>query len=482
MEETRVKIRPSIVQSQFIKSSAFENCIMGPRGEGKTEAGIMAMSWHAQRQDVSFRPIPWAIVRDTWSNIERTTLQSFLQPRPGSFAATIRNRLEIKDGGHRVILPGLWEAWLFGCDSIRDLDKFQSMQLGGVWLEEAAPAANDDIGYGVAEETWLMGLSSLRHPVTTNRRSQITMNYPDEDHWTWLRFFYGENDDRKLFRIPRGENKHIDSQYRQNMALAFGGRPDLMARLVIGQPSQIKLGEDVTPEYKEIVHRSRMVLDPLPGVQVIRFWDGGLHPACVFGQFTPRGRFQVLDTLQGKNIGMKQLIEFHVKPLMALRYQKITSWMDTGDPNLNTPDDSNSDERPAEKIEKLLNTVFIPGEPSWGGRRDAMREILTMMVDGEPAFVISKNDIIMHKVLNGGWHYHKDATGKVLNQKAVKDIYSHPGDALSHGLSMILKTKGSPKERQTVAKTDFDPYTYNTDSKYLNQQEYAESEFNVFER
>lgn len=35
---------------------------------------------------------------------------------------------------------------------------------------------------------------------------------------------------------------------------------------------------------------------------------------------------------------------------------------------------------------------------------------------------------------------------------------------------------------QTVAKTDFDPYTYNTDSKYLNQQEYAESEFNVFER
>jgi hypothetical protein len=130
----------------------------------------------------------------------------------------------------------------------------------------------------------------------------------------------------------------------------------------------------------------------------------------------------------------------------------------------------------------MLNTVFIPGESSWEARREAMREILTMMVDGEAAFVISKNDAIMHRVLNGGWHYHKDSTGKVLNNKAVKDIYSHPGDALSHGLAMILRTRGAPKERQQIAKTDFNPYDYNTDPRYLNQQEYAESEFNVLER
>ena len=409
---------------------------MGPRGEGKTEAGIMAMSYHASQQYQGYRPIPWAIIRDTWTNLERTTLQSFIHPRPGSFAASIRPKLQVHDGGRKLTLPGLWEAWLFGIDTIGDLSRFQSMQLGGLWFEEVAPAAQEEIGQGISEDTWLIGITSLRHPVTTNRRAQITMNYPDEDHWSWIRFH--EQGHGTLFRIPKGENEHIDDTYRQNMATSLVGKPSLLARLVEGRPAQIVLGEGVTPEYRADFHRSNVILNPLPGIQVIRFWDGGRNPTCVFAQITPKGRLFILDTLRGENIGMKQFIESRVKPLMASRYQEITSYKDTGDPTLAYPESSDSDIYVAQIIEDSLKTTYEPGELSWENRREALKELLGRNIDGESMLCLSKHEAILHRALNGGWHYYKDATGKILRDKPVKDIHSHPADALSHGLAKMF--------------------------------------------
>jgi hypothetical protein len=236
----------------------------------------------------------------------------------------------------------------------------------------------------------------------------------------------------------------------------------------------------VTPDYKEDVHRAPAELLPIPGVEVIRFWDGGLHPACVFGQLTPSGRFRVMDTVQGVNMGMKQLIENKVKPLIYRKYSTVKRWRDTGDPSLNTPDDSDSDEIPSRKIEVLLHTSFEGGESSWQARVDAMREVLTRMVDGVPMFELSRTDPIMHRALNGGWHYKKDSTGRVSIEKAVKDENSHPGDALSHGLAMILQIGPRSRKRQTVAVIEMDPLNFNRDTSYSGRQEYAEIDRGIF--
>jgi hypothetical protein len=433
-------MEPSIVQDQFIQSDELENCLMGPRGEGKTEAGIMAMTIHADKQDPSFRPIPWAIIRDTWINLERTTLKSFLQPRPKSFAASIRNRLEIKDGGRFLTLPGMWEAMLFGIDSLKDLNDLQSMQLGGLWIEEAAPAAEEDIGGGIIEDAWALGITSLRHPVTTNRRAQITMNYPDEDHWTWQRFH--EDGVGGFFRIPKGENKFIDDQYRKNMAEALKKRPDLATRLVEGKPGQVLLGEKVMPEYNEDVHRARVDLNPNPKFPTYRFWDGGLTPTCVFVQITPSGRWFFLDTLRGHNIGMKQFIRNQVKPLIAHRYSQIDTWNDYGDQSLATPEQSDSEETAAKIIEDELKTVFLGGEQGWDARRRAWKDLLfSMAEDAKPLVQISRHEKILHRALNGGWHYKKDPSGRIIKDAPEKDIHSHPCDAVSHGIALIMNTK-----------------------------------------
>jgi len=433
---------PSPIQDDFIESTTLENCIMSPRGEGKTEAGIMAMTIHATRQERKYRPIPWAILRDTWTNLERTTLQSFLNPRPGSFAASIRPRLEVKDGGRKLSLPGYWDAWLFGVDTVADLNRFQSMQLGGMWFEEVAPAAMEEIGSGISEDTWLVGITSLRHPVTTGRRAQITMNYPDEDHWSWIRFH--EQGQGSLFRIPRGENKHIDDDYRNNMAAALRNKPSMLARLVEGRPAQVTLGEAVTPEYKPDFHRSPVNLNPLKGVKVIRCWDGGLNPTCVFCQLTPRGRLFILDTLRGVNMGLTQLIESQVIPLITTRYKDIEHWQDMGDPAMNERESSDSTSIASAPINKLLSASFEAGESSWTARREAIKELLGRNVDGEAMLYLSKHEGILHRALNGGWHYHKDHTGQVLRDKPVKDLHSHPADALTHMVAKIFRIQ--PKE------------------------------------
>ena len=445
-KKKRVNFKPSITQYNFIMSQSFENCLMGPRGEGKTEAGLVAVTYHASLQDPQYRPIIWGLVRDTWSNLERTTLQSFLAPRPESFAASIRDRLQVKEGGRRLILPGFWEIWLFGCDTPQDLNKFQSMQLGGVWMEEAAPAMGTlDIGSGISEAVWLMSLTSLRQPVTTQRRAQVTENYPSEDHWTWQRFHEFPDDTRKLFRIPRGENEHIDVQYRRNLEEALRDRPDMYKRLVVGEPAMPQMGEVVMPEYTDR-HRSDEIFKPIKGVQVIRFWDGGLTPSCVFAQITPRGQFRVLDCVVGRNQGMMQLIKTTVKPLINERYRDITSWRDLGDPNIAKRDESDSSHCAMDEINGELGANFERGVSDWSVRRESFKELLNRMVDGKPMFQVSRHCNFLHKALSSGWHYFKTAAGVIQRDLPVKNEYSHPCDALSHGIPKIFEYRSAMPE------------------------------------
>ena len=490
-----VHFDPSENQEAFMRSPVLENCFMGPRGEGKTDGGIMAMTHHAALQDRKYRPIPWAIVRDTWKNIERTTYRSFMYPtNPQSLAYQLRGRIKERDGGRQLKLVGakgdaIWIAFLFGMDTPDDLNQLLSMQLGGLWVEEAAPAMQEDIGKGIAEEVWTLGITSLRHTlmedraidflrewgqhlqrmspkeakeglllgaltrtpygdiVPRNRRAQITMNYPSEDHWTWVRFYDEGGDDRALFRIPKGENPHIDDQYRENMAKSLKGRQDLLDRLVEGRPAHVQLGIAVTPEYHDTLnggpwHRSDHNLDPMPNVTVLRFWDGDLHPACHFGQITPRGKYMGLDTVRAIETGegMKQFVETQVKPLIVDRYGKVTKWRDLGDPTLNDRDPSDSTQTAAGIIEKELNTHYEGGILRWPPRKEALKDLLTRtLANGEPMFVLSKHDRIMHRCLAGGWHYNKSSTGKVSDEPDNNDINSHPGAGFSHGLAKIFK-------------------------------------------
>ena len=424
-------------QRKFILCDAFEACVVGPRGSGKTEAGIRRMTIHAALQPEECRPIPWAIIRDTWRNLQRTTLKSFLAPHPGSFAEKIRPLLQVKQGGEVISLPGLWEAELFGIDSLGDLSRLQSLQLGGLWLEEPSPAASEDIGGGLEERVVTVGITSLRHPCNW-RTAQITSNYPDEDHWLWRRYHL----DRigRLFRIPRGENIHLPHDYEANMMAALAGDQGLLNRLVLGQPGFVSQGEEVTPEYDALVHRSDQDLEPYPNLVGYRFWDGYSNPSCVIAQMTPRGQLHIFESIVGKGMGVKQLIDEFVKPAMTDRYRTIPEWEDIGDPSMATADQSDYNQSAARVIERELNTVFRPGPVAWTTRREAVKTALIRGKDkGVPFILLSASPLVqsLHQALRGGWHYRKSPSG-IIAKIPVKNQHSHPADALSYGVCELL--------------------------------------------
>jgi hypothetical protein len=406
----------------------------------------MRMMHHAAVNPAESRPIPWAIVRDTWTNLERTTLRSLLYPHPGSFEEQLRPLLKVSDGGRLVELPGFWTALFFGVDTLDDLNKLQSLQLGGLWVEEPAPAAATDIGGGLDENVLKVGITSLRHPCDY-QTAQVTSNYPDEDHWSWRRFWVEKNPKRATFRIPSGENPHLPKEYRANMRAALADDAGLLQRLVLGEPGFVVQGAKVTPEYEALKHKAQVDLQPIEGVRGYRFYDGGHNPTCVVAQITPGNRLNVYETFLGEGIGMAQLLEEYVGPAMKGRYAMIKDWEDTGDPNLLSREQSDIRRSPAWYIEEMLGAQFIPGPTRFETLTTGIKAALNKTVDGVPWVQISKSEHYLSKGLRGGWHYRKSPTGQ-LSAKPLKNIFSHPCDAFAHGCCYLLEMSEGGRRRR----------------------------------
>jgi len=232
--------------------------------------------------------------------------------------------------------------------------------------------------------------------------------------------------------------------------------PGQRARYVEGKFAFVQLGEAVTPEYNEDIHRAKHDLMPIPGALGFRFWDGGLNPTCLVGQVTPAGGLWFIDSKVGENIGMTQLVEGIIIPLMEDKYSKVTRWRDIGDPSLKDVSTTDSETSPAAIIESRLKTIFEPGPIPWGPRREAWKVALNRMVGGYPYVMLSQGERVLNRCLRGGWHYRKDNSGRIIRENAVKDIHSHPGDAGGYGLSRLLgmlAQQERQRQRQAVQRS-----------------------------
>jgi hypothetical protein len=141
------------------------------------------------------------------------------------------------------------------------------------------------------------------------------------------------------------------------------------------------------------------------------------------------------------NVGVRELTEMKVKPLLKTpKYaDKIHEWRDIGDPSARTPDQSTTATSAARVIEQLLGTRFEPGPTRWQPRIDPVTTAFTRLAtDGRPLIILSKSAYLLHRALNGGWHWKVDNNGHVIGNTPVKDQFSHPGDAFLYMASTIF--------------------------------------------
>lgn len=429
---------------------------VGTRGDGKTFGALGGMLKHAGKHEAAGYELPttWIGVTDTFASHKLKTIPTMQDP-------LWKGCWRMEDGGHTClgVVGGrvYVKLHLFGIEDQGAMDRVR-MECHGVWFEEPAPAAVLVQSTGVDETAWSIALTSRRKgygrgplneeiPGSHFYPAVITENYPDEDHWTWQRFKPGTKavtrhpDDpaRLSIRVPPGER--ASARQRAQWAHALRDRPDILKRLINGQPGTIMQGPQVAEGFREDLHVSRERVHPIENEPLLCGMDFGHTPTMILGQ-AYRGQRRIVASLTIERGGVKQLLEQEVLPWLSSRapWALKRAGMIVGcyDPAGSTDEQSDIERDPLGELERLLPGLWFPGPVNWESRKHTLLSSMHHhYAAGKPSLVLDPIEAIgLIRALSGRWHYPQDRLGNVRKDAPKKP--NHPwedyGDAFIYWL------------------------------------------------
>jgi hypothetical protein len=434
-----------------------ELACFGARGDGKTFGALWALVLHAVEHEAAGFPLPITVlgVRDTFANHRLTTHKSLTSP-------AWDGRWHLQGDGHVAVFQvdgqPLVRLELVGVDSPTDADRVRT-ECHLLWIDEPAPAMA--LSGGISEELYAIALSSQRLE-THARVALLTSNYPEEEHWVWQRFVEAPQPGTAYFRIPAGER--ASPEYRRELQVAYATRPDLMRRLVLGQPGAVILGEQVAVGFNEEAHAPRgLQLRPDPSATLWLGQDGGLTPTTVIGQREGK-RVKVLAALASEHDG----IRWHFRSLVLPWLGEHAPWALEGeealrvvyDPSMDADGQGDTEANPLKIMRATLRATYRPGPVKWEPRHQALLNMLGALELGQPALQIDPVQARgLVRALIGGWHYPTGPDRRVRREEPVKNHpHSDYGDAFCYLLCGLAPGKGDqPAKPPYHARTAFNP-------------------------
>lgn len=418
---------PNPTQRQFITSQAKADFFSTRVGEGKSTALAWSI-FYFTRHNPGARV---ALIRDTWENLRRTTLDDFFRWFPSGICGS----------WHETNKEFKWAEGLakgtimcLGMDDPKDASKLQSLRLGMFAIDEVAPA--DDSG-GVPEMVFDLAMTRLRQEGMQWYASKIASNNSDDTHWVYRKFVNPGTPGYQLWQPTAAENVHnLPSNYYETLRTQLGHRQDLVSRFIEGNFGFQQIGQAVTPQFNEKIHCATG-LSIIRGSELILCWDFGLNPTCIVTQVTPMGYWNILKSFVGDGIGVQELIEEVVKPWLAAKVPVGTRWRHIGDPAGRIREQSSSKNSAVAVIRKELGGTFRDGPISIYERIEPLRAVLTRTMQGRGIVQVDRvNAREVYLALRGGWHYREN--NGVVSADPVKDMHSHPGDALSYAAARLF--------------------------------------------
>lgn len=438
----------------FHRSDAFVRALMGPVGSGKSVActtetirkGRKQAPFYEQGTDflgapkgLGVRYSRWVIVRNTYRELEDTTMETFFGWIPkstGHFSS-----LKSKFTQHAKLEDGtvMHAEYLFrALDRPDDVKKLLSLEVTGGWLNEAReiPKAIMDMtisrlgrypGPQLGGPTWY-GLIMDTNP-------------PDTDHW-WYKLFEDQKPDGfALFKQPSGvgplaENvDNLPKGYYERMQ--SGKDKEWIKVYVHGSYGFVQDGKPVYPEYKDDIHAVDWEYTPNPKLKIFVGLDFGLTPAAVFAQQTATGRWIFFDELVTEDMGavnfgalLKQQIK-HKYRAWCDEKDKITNIEFWGDPSGDIR--AQTDETTPFEILDNAGIVAWPTHTNdFVVRRETAAKIMGKLdFAGNPAFCVTSGAPMFRKALAGGYKYKRLAVsgGDKFQDKPDKGRYSHVAEA-----------------------------------------------------
>ncbi len=346
--------------------------------------------------------------------------------------------------------PWFVELDLFGIEDQGAMDKLRG-EATGLWMEEPAPAAVMETSSGLSETAWGIGLTSLGDRLPSHHHPAImTLNYPDEDHWTWRRFVTRRQPGTAFVRVPKGERASAEDRAR--WAEALEGSPDLRRRLIDGEPGLVVMGEGVAQGYSESLHVAPDLLTPVPNIELVIGWDSGHWPTTIIGQLV-EGAVHVYASLVTPHAGTRQHIEQALLPWL----ERHAPWGLRGvglvrhyvDPSMNTRAESDTDQSAVLVIRRLLGGAVRDGAVSWPARRDPLLVLLNRLVRGRGALQINPTADTepVRRALSGRWFYPRRSNGEVLKDLPEKNHpWSDVGDALCYLVGGLAPSRARERE------------------------------------
>jgi hypothetical protein len=386
------------------------------------------------------------MIRDTFENMRRTTMQEFFFWFPeGVWGNYIAGEKKFVWNTARTGLQGV--VYFMGTEDENDASKIASMPLAGVAIDEPSPAAG--ASSGVSEFIFDTAFAQLRQPGMSWYAAKLAQNNPDESHWTYRRFWdpgtpgvHGaalpplQESGFRAWQTREPENlKHVPTGYYERLERTWQHRQDLLRRFVHGKHGYQQVGRPVTPQWKDDLHLNEH-LEAVKGVPLQILYDGGLNPTAVITQVTPSGNWLVLESFVGEGIGMYELIRDVLKPALTSRYRGF-QYRHIGDPDLKRREQSSANQSASRVITKELGGGFVPGPVRIPERIDPLQMVLARVRNGRGIVQVDRRTAkeVWH-ALRGGWHWHITRTGTVGEIK--KNIHSHPGDCMGYGAAILF--------------------------------------------
>lgn len=357
------------VLRDFMRSTAHVQIIRGPIGSGKTLVVINKI-WQiacAQKPNPfdGKRRTRWAVVRDTYAELEGSTVKDWLDWFPEGPAGS---------GGYGTMYWGrpleyhmecgdvIAEIVFIALDNPEDVKKLRSTQFTGFWFNELQYTAREIF---MEAESRTGRYPALKDGGATWDGVIGDMNEPSEDHW--LAQMTGEvpypedmsETERAELRWPKEWDYFVQPAALIEVFEADGKtvrgyrvnpkaenlrylKPTYYAEKVRGKTKQwidsrlmnrvtiFVEGSPVWPEFKLETHVAKAELRIHPGHTLFIGLDFGRSPAAVFGQLV-NDRWNVLDELVGHDVSA-QVFAPLVKRKIEQRFGFLDDIRIFGDP------------------------------------------------------------------------------------------------------------------------------------------------------
>jgi hypothetical protein len=434
---------------KFSKSDKFMRGLMGPFGSGKSSGCVIEIIRRGQAQvpgPDGVRRTRWAAIRNTYQQLEDTTIKTFLNWVPDQHFGTYYKQ------GHRYVInrfPGVEIEILFrALDRPDQDDNLLSLELTGAWVNEAR-----EVPWSIVDA--LQGRVG-RYPAVKDGGCTwhgvfMDTNPPDEDS-NWFKYFEESGADNcAIFKQPSGLDEHAENLihlpagYYEN--LRKGKSDDWVKVYVRGEYGFVRDGKAIYPEYNDNIHCKEV--NPIKDKPIRRGWDFGLTPACTFSQLLPSGQWIIFDELTAIELGVDRFSNV----VLAYCQEKYIghTFLDFGDPAGDQR--GQTDERTCFEILKTKGVDINPGEVSDTLRIEAVRKPLNTMINGQPALLLHPRCKMLRKGFIGGYQYRRLMTSQEkYTDKPDKNEYSHPHDALQYDASMLFgkSLTSKPKKHEPL--------------------------------